>query len=127
MGASADRGEVRWLRQVVRRGKQESIRVRRAMTVMASAAETPVPAIARLVAAAAAHPDRLPATYRRTRGIRCFHGGYRLSEDRLWDSVRCRKGADHRLWDSVRCREGADHSLAAPRPIRAARTALRST
>jgi hypothetical protein len=39
------------LTQVVRRGKGESIRVRRAMMIMASASGTPVPAIARLVAA----------------------------------------------------------------------------
>jgi transposase len=43
--------EGRRLQQIVRRGKQESIRVRRAMMVMASAAGTPVPAIARLVSA----------------------------------------------------------------------------
>ncbi len=39
------------LQQIVRRGKHGSIRVRRAMIIMASAAGTPVPAIARLVAA----------------------------------------------------------------------------
>ena len=39
------------LLQIVRRGKQGSIRVRRAMMIMASASGTPVPAIARLVAA----------------------------------------------------------------------------
>jgi transposase len=39
------------LQQIVRRGKQGSIRVRRAMIIMASASGTPVPAIARLVAA----------------------------------------------------------------------------
>ncbi len=39
------------LLQVVRRGKRESVRVRRAMIVMASASGTLVPAIARLVAA----------------------------------------------------------------------------
>src|SRR5260370_24951268 len=39
------------LQQIVRRGKHESIRVRRAMIIMASASGTPVPAIARLVAA----------------------------------------------------------------------------
>ncbi len=37
--------------QIVRRGKHGSIRVRRAMIIMASASGTPVPAIARLVAA----------------------------------------------------------------------------
>jgi hypothetical protein len=39
------------LKQIVRRGKHGSIRVRRAMIIMASASGTPVPAIARLVAA----------------------------------------------------------------------------
>ena len=38
------------LLQIVRRGKHGSIRVRRAMIIMASASGTPVPAIARLVA-----------------------------------------------------------------------------
>jgi hypothetical protein len=39
------------LQQIVRRGKHESIRVRRAMIIMASASGTPAAAIARLVAA----------------------------------------------------------------------------
>jgi len=39
------------LRQIVRQGKHGSIRVRRAMIIMASASGTPVPTIARLVAA----------------------------------------------------------------------------
>ena len=39
------------LQQIVRRGRHESVRVRRAMIIMASASGTPVPAIARLVAA----------------------------------------------------------------------------
>ncbi len=39
------------LQQIVRRGKHGSIRVRRAMIIMSSASGTPVPAIARLVAA----------------------------------------------------------------------------
>jgi transposase len=43
--------EGRRLQQIVRRGKHESIRVRRALIIMASASGTPVPAIARLVAA----------------------------------------------------------------------------
>jgi transposase len=43
--------EGRKLQQIVRRGKHESIRVRRAMIIMASASGTTVPAIARLVAA----------------------------------------------------------------------------
>jgi transposase len=43
------------------------------------------------------HPDRLPATYRRTHGIRYFHGCYSLGDDRLWGVNRRRKGADHTL------------------------------
>ena len=39
------------LHQIVRRGKHESVRVRRAVIIMASASGTLVPAIARLVAA----------------------------------------------------------------------------
>jgi transposase len=39
------------LQQIVRRGKHGSIRVRRAMIIMASASGTPVAAIARLAAA----------------------------------------------------------------------------
>ena len=39
------------LLQIVRRGKHGSVRVRRAMNIMASASGTLVPAIARLVAA----------------------------------------------------------------------------
>ncbi|MGH3376180.1 MAG: IS630 family transposase [Actinoallomurus sp.] len=52
-------------------------------------------------------PDRLPATYHRTHGIRYFHGCYSLADDQLWGVVRRRKGADH--------------SLAALKSIRAAR------
>ena len=43
--------EGRRLRQIVRRGKHGSIRVRRALIIMASASGTPVSAIARLVVA----------------------------------------------------------------------------
>jgi hypothetical protein len=42
--------EGRLLQQLVRRGKHESIRVRRALIIMASASGTPAPAIARRVA-----------------------------------------------------------------------------
>jgi transposase len=42
--------EGRRLQQIVRRGKHESVRVRRAL-IMASASGTPAPVIARLVAA----------------------------------------------------------------------------
>ena len=43
--------EGRRLQQIVRRGKHGSIRVRRALIIMASASGTPAPAIARLVSA----------------------------------------------------------------------------
>jgi hypothetical protein len=39
------------LLRIVRRGKQNTVRYRRALIIMASAGGTPVPAIARLVAA----------------------------------------------------------------------------
>jgi transposase len=42
-------------------------------------------------------PDRLPATYHRTHGIRYFHGCYRLADDQLWGVMRRRKGGDHTL------------------------------
>ncbi|OJF10375.1 IS630 family transposase [Couchioplanes caeruleus] len=42
-------------------------------------------------------PDRLPATYTRTHGIRYFHGCYSFADDQLWGVVRRRKGADHTL------------------------------
>lgn len=45
----------------------------------------------------ASHPDRLPATYRRTHGIRYFHGCYSLGDDQLWGVVRRRKSGQHTL------------------------------
>jgi transposase len=42
-------------------------------------------------------PVRLPATYRRTHGIRYFHGCYSLGDDQLWGVTRRRKGGDHTL------------------------------
>src|SRR3954452_13398886 len=42
-------------------------------------------------------PDRLPATYHRTHGIRYFHGCYSLTNDQLWGVLRRRKGGDHGL------------------------------
>jgi transposase len=53
------------------------------------------------------YPTRLPATYRRTHGIRYFHGCYSLGDDQLWGVTRRRKGGEH--------------TLAALRSIRAAR------
>jgi transposase len=43
------------------------------------------------------HPDRLRATYKRTHGIRYFHGCYDLSKDRLWGVLHEHKGGDHTL------------------------------
>jgi hypothetical protein len=42
-------------------------------------------------------PVRLRATYRRTHGIRYFHGCYSLADDQLWGVTRERKGGDHTL------------------------------
>ncbi|RSS44887.1 IS630 family transposase [Streptomyces sp. WAC05858] len=53
------------------------------------------------------HPDRVPATYHRTHGVRYFHGCHSVGDDRLW-------GVNHR-------RKGAANTLAALRSIRAAR------
>ena len=65
-------------------------------------------------------PDRLPATYRRTHGIRYFHGCYSLGDDQL--------RGDDELWGVVRCRKGGDHTLAALKSIRLlGPTAHRST
>jgi transposase len=47
--------------------------------------------------AARRHPDRLPATYHRTHGIRYLHGCYSLSEDRLWGVLHEHKGGHHTL------------------------------
>lgn len=54
-----------------------------------------------------ARPDRLPGTYRRTHGVRYFHGCYSLGDDTLWGVTRRRKS-------------GAN-TLAALKSIRAAR------
>ena len=47
--------------------------------------------------AAHKHPDRLPATYHRTHGIRYFHGCYDLAQDRLWGITRLHKGGKYTL------------------------------
>ncbi|WP_341866719.1 IS630 family transposase [Streptomyces swartbergensis] len=52
-------------------------------------------------------PDRLPATYHRTHGVRYFHGCYSVGDDFLWGVNRRKKGAVN--------------TLAALRSIRAAR------
>ncbi len=55
----------------------------------------------------AGKPDRLPATYHRTHGVTYFH--------------RCSSVGDDTLWGVNRRRKGATNTLAALRPIRAAR------
>ncbi len=47
--------------------------------------------------AAHSHPDRIPATYHRTHGVRYFHGCYSVGDDTLWGVVRHRKGAVNTL------------------------------
>ena len=47
--------------------------------------------------AARKRPDRLPATYHRTHGIRYFHGCYDLAQDRLWGITRLHKGGKYTL------------------------------
>lgn len=42
-------------------------------------------------------PDRLPATYHRTHGVRYFHGCYSVGDDTLWGVNRRRKGATNTL------------------------------
>jgi transposase len=43
------------------------------------------------------HPNRLPATYRRTKGVRYLHGCYSYGDDQPWGVMRRRKGGDHTL------------------------------
>ncbi|MGH4035311.1 IS630 family transposase [Actinomycetota bacterium Odt1-20B] len=43
------------------------------------------------------HPDRVPATYRRTDGVRYFHGCYSVGDDRVWGVNRRTKGAANML------------------------------
>ncbi|WP_328908071.1 IS630 family transposase [Streptomyces sp. NBC_00234] len=57
--------------------------------------------------AASGHPERHPATYHRTHGVRYFHGCYSIGDDTLWGVNRRKKGAGN--------------TLAALRSIRAAR------
>jgi transposase len=40
--------------------------------------------------ARAGHPERHPATYHRTHGVRYFHGCYSIGDDTLW-GINCRK------------------------------------
>jgi hypothetical protein len=43
------------------------------------------------------HPDRLPATYHRTHGVRYFHGCYSVANDTLWGVNRRKKSAGNTL------------------------------
>jgi len=43
------------------------------------------------------HPQRHPATYHRTHGIRYFHGCYSVGDDTLWGVNRRKKGAVNTL------------------------------
>ncbi|WP_416903502.1 IS630 family transposase [Micromonospora echinospora] len=47
--------------------------------------------------AAAGHPHRLPANYRKLHGVRQFHGCYSVGDDQLWGVVRRRKSAANTL------------------------------
>ncbi|MFV2179997.1 IS630 family transposase [Actinomadura sp. LOL_016] len=42
-------------------------------------------------------PDRLPGTYRRTHGVRYFHGCYSVDDDTLWGVTRHRKSGANTL------------------------------
>ncbi|GHA68931.1 hypothetical protein GCM10010372_80510 [Streptomyces tauricus] len=43
------------------------------------------------------HPDRVPATYHRTHGVRYIHGCYSVGDDRLWGINHRKKGAANTL------------------------------
>jgi len=47
--------------------------------------------------AAYGHPERHPATYHRTHGVRYFHGCYSIGDDTLWGVNRRKKGAANTL------------------------------
>ncbi|TDB99663.1 helix-turn-helix domain-containing protein, partial [Actinomadura bangladeshensis] len=74
--------EGRRLQQIIRRGKHESIRVRRAMIIQASSAGTPAPAIARLVAA---HEDTVRDVIHdfNQRGLACLDPDWAGGRPRL--------------------------------------------
>jgi len=107
------------LTQIVRRGKGGSIRVRRATMIMASASGTPVPAIARLVAADEETVRDVIHDFNATRcgcprrttaptPIRYFHGCYSLGDDQLWGITRRRKGGTNTLAALQSIRRGPD-------------------
>jgi transposase len=58
-------------------------------------------------------PQRLPANYHKTAGVRQFHGCYSVGEDRLWGVVRRRKSAVNTLaaLRSVRAARPDDHPI----------------
>ncbi|MBA9050764.1 hypothetical protein BJ996_007600 [Streptomyces phaeogriseichromatogenes] len=43
------------------------------------------------------HPERRPATYHRTHGVRYFHGCYSVGDDKLWGVTRRMKGVANTL------------------------------
>lgn len=43
------------------------------------------------------HPERHPANYHRTHGVRYFHGCYSVGDDTLWDVNRRKKGTANLL------------------------------
>ncbi|MEU9059622.1 IS630 family transposase [Streptomyces sp. NPDC048430] len=47
--------------------------------------------------APAGHPERNPATYHRTHGVRYYHGCYSVGDDTLWGVNRHKKGAANTL------------------------------
>jgi transposase len=137
--------EGRRLQQIVRRGKHGSVRVRRAMIIMASASGTLVPAIGRLVAAdedtvrdgiQLFNEKGLAALDPRWAGGRprlisdgdvdVIVAAARTRPEKLgqpfthW-SLRKLCVGDDQLWGVTRLRKGADHTLAALKSIRAAR------
>ena len=79
------------LQQIVRRGKHGSIRVRRALIVLASSSGTPVPAIARLVAA---DEDTVRDV------IRAFNERGLAALDPQWAGGRPRRGCEPCSWSS---------------------------
>jgi transposase len=125
--------EGRRLQQIVRRGKHESIRVRRAMIIMASAAGTPVPAIARLVAA---DEDTVRGV------IHLFNAKGLAALDPRWAGGRPRRISDDEVGEIVvaattrpqklglpfthwSLRKLATYLAARPRPVRISRERLR--
>ena len=47
--------------------------------------------------AVSSRPQRLPANYTKSHGVRQFHGCYSIGDDQLFGTVRRRKGADNTL------------------------------